>query len=112
MDNVYVGLINSQGVEPSESTGYRRTRPAQTSDDAFWVIFPQATLGGYGHITHMALYQDLEDTAPCKVVPLQEPHTVHAGVTPLIKGTKLLLGIETSVETIVQVATDLQASTL
>ena len=90
----YIGLLRADESEPSAANGYTRIPEAEIA------IFPDSINEGYGEICAVAFFDARSGGAALRCVTLSGPVNVHAGVTPIYKGGKLLRGVSACAEII------------
>lgn len=92
----WLGLLHADLTEPNADTGYARVSVDKDSM-AEPVIFEEVTKD-CGLISFVAVYSSQDAKKPLKLIKLSHSESLVAGVIPIFKDRRLLLGVDVSAQ--------------
>lgn len=106
-DHLYLGLLRSDGTEPPAESGYHRVE-VTTTETAYvdTVAFPEVRAPGYGNITDVVLYDQLQNGNIVLLLPQPFAQDVHTGIIPFVRDGQLYRGVDVSASFVASMADD------
>lgn len=105
--HLYLGLLRDDGTEPPTESGYHRVE-VTTTEDAYvdTVAFPEVRAPGYGNITDVVLYDQLQNGNIVLLLPQPSAQNVHTGIIPFVRNGQLYRGVDVSASFVASMADD------